>query len=101
MSIERHTVLKQYFIFGTLLAASALGACASTTETLADGSSLRNIVIAQTDDPFASTRHGTSAPQGTDPEVAASAVKALRERSTGAASRPGLFDFLLGGLSGK
>lgn len=103
MNHDRHTHLKKYLLSVTLLAATSLGACASTADNLADGTSLRNIVVAQTEDPFASSRYGTSAPQGTDSEVAAGAVKALRERGAGAgaASRPGLFDILLGGMSGK
>lgn len=101
MTPHRDSHSRIILTLATLLATAALGACASTAENLADGGSLRAIVIAQTDDPFASTRHGTMTPQGTDPEVAASAVKSLRERGTGAVSRPGLFDILLGGMSGK
>lgn len=93
---------KSNLLLGLMLSMPALGACASTGENLADGSSLRAIVIAQTDDPFASDRHGTASPQGTDPEVAAAAVRTLRERGSGSgAGRPGLFDVLLGGVSGK
>jgi hypothetical protein len=103
MNLDRQCHIKNYLLSMTLLAAASLGACASTADNLADGSSLRTIVVAQTDDPFASGRHGTATPQGTDPEVAASAVKTLRERGAagGATSRPGLFDVLLGGMSGK
>lgn len=88
-----------------LLSIVALTACTTTSDGLSDGlgdgTSLRAIVIAQTDDPFASERNGTRAPQGTDPEVAAAAVKGLRERGSSAGSKPGLFDILFGGMSGK
>ncbi len=84
---------------------AALPACTTTSDGLAnglaDGTSLRAIVIAQTDDPFAGERNGTRAPQGTDPEVAAAAIKGLRERGSSAGSKPGLFDILFGGMSGK
>jgi len=101
MKIEYASRGRNWLLLATLLTTSGLGACASTADTLADGSSLQAIMVAQTEDPMASDRHGTRAPQGTDPEVAAGSVKTLRERGTGAAPRPGLFDLLLGGMTGK
>lgn len=101
MNLEYASRSTSWLLLATLLTTSGLGGCASTADTLADGSSLHSIVVAQTEDPLASDRHGTRAPQGTDPEVAAGAVKTLRERGAGGASRPGLFDLLLGGMTGK
>lgn len=84
-----------------LVLTAGLGACTTPDQRLADGTSVRAVVVAQTDDAAASVRNGTTTPQGTDPEVAAGAVKGLRERGGGSGSKPGLLEALFGGLSGK
>lgn len=78
-----------------------LTACVAVDSVMADGRSVRAVVAAQVDDSGASARHGTKAPQGTDPEVAASAVEAVRQRGREASDKPGLFDILLRGVGGK
>lgn len=78
-----------------------LSACVAFDSTVADGRSTRALIAAQIDDPGASDRHGTKAPQGTDPEVAASAVEGVRQRGREASDKPGLFDILLRGIGGK
>lgn len=83
------------------VATMLLGGCATVDSSLANGQNLRAIMTAQIDDESASARHGTTAPQGTDPEVAAAAVKSLRERGSGGTPRAGLFDILLGGKGGN
>jgi len=58
-------------------------------------------MAAQIDDTSASERHGTTPPQGTDSEVSASSVKALRQRGAEGASKPGFFESLFGAIAGK
>lgn len=98
--------MTRYCSFGLRIAAvmlltSALGACVTSADKLADGTSVKSVVLAQTDDPAATARNGTTTPQGTDPEVAAGAVKGVRERGGGSSSKPGLLEALFGGLAGK
>ena len=78
-----------------------LSACVAVDSNVADGRSVRALVAAQTDDANATDRHGTAAPEGTDPEVAAAAVEAVRSRGRDASEKPGLFDILLRGLGSK
>lgn len=78
-----------------------LAGCAALETDVADGSSVRSIVSAQVHDPFATDRNGSTAPIGTDPEVAAAAVKGVRERGRESSSKPGLFDILFGGAGRK
>jgi hypothetical protein len=75
--------------------------CATTDQALADGRNVRAVMAAQIDDTSASERYGTATPQGTDAEISASSVKALRQRGAEGASKPGLFESLLGILAGK
>ncbi|MFZ9873311.1 MAG: hypothetical protein ACO3FH_10250 [Steroidobacteraceae bacterium] len=75
--------------------------CATTDRALADGRNVRAVMAAQIDDTSASERHGTATPQGTDAEISASSVEALRQRGAQGASKPGLFESLLGILAGK
>ena len=75
--------------------------CATTDQALADGRNVRAVIAAQIDDTSASERYGTATPQGTDAEVSASSVKALRQRGAEGASKPGLFESLLGAIAGK
>ncbi len=86
-----------------VLALALLGGCAAAPEeTLGDGSALRELIAQQTHDPDASTRNGTAAPVGTDPDVANAAVQAVRTgagRAPAAAARPGMLDALSGSRS--
>jgi hypothetical protein len=66
--------------------------CATTDQALADGRNVRAVMAAQIDD---------TSPQGTDSEVSASSVKALRQRGAEGASKPGLFESLFGAIAGK
>jgi hypothetical protein len=75
--------------------------CATTDPALADGRNVRAVMAAQIDDTSASERHGTTPPQGTDSEVSASSVKALRQRGAEGASKPGFFESLFGAIAGK
>jgi hypothetical protein len=75
--------------------------CATTEPQLADGRNVRAVMLAQTEDPSASERHGTAAPQGTDSDVSAASVQALRQRGAEGASKPGFFESLFGALVGK
>jgi hypothetical protein len=75
--------------------------CATTEPQLADGRNVRAVMAAQIEDAAASDRHGTAAPQGTDSEVSAASVKALRQRGAEGASKPGFFESLFGAIAGK
>jgi len=75
--------------------------CATTEPPLADGRNVRAVMAAQIEDTAASDRHGTAAPQGTDSEVSAASVKALRQRGAEGASKPGFFESLFGAIAGK
>lgn len=55
-----------------------LGACETTESQLADGSSVRALIEAQTADPAAASRNSTAIPQGTDAGRAVGAVEAMR-----------------------
>lgn len=91
--------VKSSFITGALVSASAvLSGCTTTETSVADGQSLKTILAAQINDVEATTRHGTTAPRGTDPEVSNTSVNSVRERSKGSASRPGLMESLFGGM---
>ena len=93
---------------GLLLGAAAtgllLGGCAAAPEaTLADGSSVRALIEQQTHDPSATARHGTTTPQGSDPDVVNAAVQGVRApaaRGMGSASRPSMLD-LIGGSGSR
>jgi hypothetical protein len=86
----------------TLAATVALliAGCASAPETmLADGSSVRALIEQQTHDPGATARNGTTAPQGSDPEVVDAAVQGVRApaaRGMGVPSRPSMLDLISG-----
>lgn len=87
-----------------VLALALLGGCAAAPEeTLADGSALRELIAQQTHDPGASARHGTTAPEGTDPDVANAAVQAVRSNSgretPGAGTRGSMLDIITGSRS--
>jgi hypothetical protein len=75
-----------------------LTGCTTTETSVADGQSVKTIMAAQVNDAEATARHGTTAPRGTDPEVSNTTVNSVRSRSREGASRPGLFDLLLGGM---
>jgi hypothetical protein len=75
--------------------------CATTEPQLADGRNVRAVIAAQIEDAAASDRHGTAVPQGTDSEVSAASVKALRQRGAEGASKPGFFESLFGAITGK
>lgn len=75
--------------------------CATTEPKLADGRNVRAVMAAQIEDTAASERHGTAAPQGTDSEVSAASVRALRQRGAEGASKPGFFEALFGAIAGK
>jgi hypothetical protein len=93
--------IHQYRIIVAAVATQLLTACVAVDSTMADGRSVRALVTAQTHDPNASDRHGTMTPEGTDPEVAAAAVEAVRARGRDSSAKPGLFDMLLGGRGSK
>jgi hypothetical protein len=97
--------MKTFRLFSIVMTAAAtpwlLAGCATLDHDLGNGKRLQAILAAQTNDAQASERHGSSAPQGTDPEVAASAVRNLRERGADGAKPSGLFDVLLGGAGSK
>jgi hypothetical protein len=61
----------------SLLVVAALGAACTTVEPLADGSSARGLVAAQTADPTAGERNGSTVPE-TDPARAGAAIEAMR-----------------------
>lgn len=86
-----------------VLALSSLGGCATAPdEPLADGSALRELIVQQTHDPEASARNGTTAPVGTDPDVANAAVQAVRGnsgRGTAGAPRASVLDTVSGSRS--
>lgn len=82
----------------TVLSAAMLAGCTTTETSVADGQSVKTIMAAQVNDAEATARHGTTAPRGTDPEVSNTTVNSVRSRSREGASRPGLFDLLLGGM---
>ena len=82
----------------SFLSAIMLAGCTTTETSIADGQSVKTIMAAQVNDAEATVRHGTTAPRGTDPEVSNSTVDSVRSRSRESASRPGLFDLLLGGM---
>jgi hypothetical protein len=82
----------------TVLSAAMLTGCTTTETSVADGQSVKTIIAAQVNDAEATARHGTTAPRGTDPEVSNTTVNSVRSRSREGASRPGLFDLLLGGM---
>jgi hypothetical protein len=82
----------------TVLSAAMLTGCTTTETSVADGQSVKTIMAAQVNDAEATARHGTTAPRGTDPEVSNTTVNSVRSRSREGASRPGLFDLLLGGM---
>ena len=78
-----------------------LAGCVAVDSSVANGRSVRALVVAQTHDANATDRHGTVTPEGTDPEVAAAAVEAVRARGRDTSAKPGLFDILPRGLGGK
>jgi hypothetical protein len=86
----------------TVAAATALWVtgCATAPEaTLADGASVRALIEQQTHDPAATARHGTTTPQGTDPDVVNAAVQGVRApaaRGAGSTSRPSMLDLISG-----
>jgi hypothetical protein len=82
----------------TVLSAAMLTGCTTTETSVADGQSVKTIMAAQVNDAEATARHGTTAPRGTDSEVSNTTVNSVRSRSREGASRPGLFDLLLGGM---
>jgi hypothetical protein len=92
---------RQFQVALLSLVSAGLCACTTVAPDLADGESLRTLIVSQTDDKSASTRYGTVTPQGTDPEVANTAVRGLRSRGGGTSSKPSLFDVLLGGTASK
>lgn len=57
------------------------GCVSEPASTLADGSSVRELITQQTNDPEASARNGTAAPVGTDPDIANAAVVGVRKAS--------------------
>lgn len=78
-----------------------LPGCTTLEPDVGNGSSVRAIVAAQVNDPFATERNGTNAPIGTDSEIAAAAVKGARERGRESSAKPGLFEVLFGGAGRK
>ena len=86
----------------TVAAATAMlvTGCASAPETtLADGASVRELIEQQTHDPSATARHGTTTPQGTDPDVVNAAVQGVRApaaRGAATSSRPSMLDLING-----
>lgn len=84
-------------------ALSLLGGCATAPgDSLADGSALRDLIVQQTHDPEASARNGTTAPVGTDPDVANAAVQAVRSnsgRASAGAPRSSAIDIVTGSRS--
>lgn len=96
----KHSHIPKIIFLGFVLPVVTVG-CATTEQPLADGRNVRAVMIAQVEDASASERHGTAAPQGTDAEVSASSVRALRQRGAEGASKPSLFEALLGTLTGK
>jgi hypothetical protein len=91
----------RYRIIAVAVLTQMLTACVALDSTTADGRSVRALVVAQTYDMNATERHSTMAPEGTDPEVAAAAVEAVRARGRDSSAKPGLLDILLGGLGSK
>ena len=85
-------------LYSIALSTGMLGGCATTEPSVADGQSLKTILAAQVNDTEATARHGTTAPRGTDAEVANATVNGVRSRSREGAARPGLMDLLLGGM---
>lgn len=66
----------------TITAFLVLAGCVNEpVSTLADGSSVHELITQQTNDPDASARNGTAAPVGTDPDVANAAVLGVRKAS--------------------
>ena len=94
MTAEKSKII----LFSMTLSAIMLGGCATTEPSVADGQSLKTILAAQVNDADATARHGTTAPRGTDSEVANATVNGVRSRSREGSSRPGLIDLLLGGM---
>lgn len=86
-----------------LVSALSLGGCATAPDrTLADGSALRALIVQQTHDPDASARNGTTAPVGTDPDLANAAVQAVRSgsgREPAGAPRSSVLDIVTGSRS--
>jgi hypothetical protein len=67
----------------SILSVAALAAgCVATEPELATGSSVRQMVAAQTSDPAASERNGTRAPTGSDPTRVNNAIEAMRDGVT-------------------
>jgi hypothetical protein len=97
--VKRQNIFK-LIALGVVLPAMSVG-CATTEPKLADGRNVRAVTAAQTEDASASDRHGTAAPQGTDSEVSAASVRALRQRGAEGASKPGFFESLFGAIAGK
>ena len=89
-----------YFL-APLVVATFMTGCVTNSPNLADGRNVRSIVLAQIEDPAAADRYGTTAPQGTDPEVLAATVSALRQRGSEGSSKPGLLQAIFGALTGK
>lgn len=81
-------------------AALLLTGCATEpTTTLGDGSSVRELVAQQTHDTSASARHGTTTPQGSDPDVVNAAVEGVRAppaRGMAPSSRASMLDVIGG-----
>lgn len=94
MNAIKSTFILHAVAFCTL----SLSGCATTESPVADGQSLKTILAAQVNDAEATARHGTTAPRGTDAEVANTTVNNVRSRSREGASRPGLMELLLGGM---
>jgi hypothetical protein len=76
--------MKNRRIYIAALLVVALGAGCANVDTLADGSALRGLVAAQTADPGATARNGSTIPT-TDPDRAGAAIEAMR----GGVTKPG------------
>jgi hypothetical protein len=96
----KHFNILKVMVLSAALPIVAVG-CATTEPKLADGRNVRAVMAAQIEDAAASERHGTAAPQGTDSEVSAASVRALRQRGAEGASKPGFFEALFGAIAGK
>lgn len=72
--------MKTRMLMGMSLAAIVLAGCETPPPpTAALGDSVRSVIEQQTFDPAASSRNGTRAPEGTDPDRALAAIAAMRE----------------------
>jgi hypothetical protein len=67
----------KYHVLFVVVAATLAAGCTTLDAPLADGSAARALVVAQTADPEATERNGSSL-AATDPERASAAIEAMR-----------------------